>query len=182
MSNSKASASSQLDPHFMVEVIAKLKVLRRTTRAVMQRYEGEPNLSEDESATYGHLTLSMVILNTFSDHLTKSDMLHKAWDSFALGSDFDLRLIPILQQNSQGELWVEYVECRQPKDFLLLFAGDAAQQLGEVAPFIRPRRVRARHASSMTLPSQETTRKKIMEMIRNRPPTGDTVVDKTDLG
>jgi hypothetical protein len=161
----------------MVEVIAKLKVLRRATRAVMQRYEGETNLSQDDAATYGHLTLSMVILNTVSDHLAKSDTLHKTWDRFALGSDFDLRLIPLLQQNAQDELWVEYFECPQPKDFLVLISGGAAEQPVEVAPVIRPRRVRARHASSVTMPSQQATRKKIMEMIRNRMPTGDTAVD-----
>ncbi|WP_162561720.1 hypothetical protein [Yoonia vestfoldensis] len=166
----------------MEEVIAKLKVLRRATRAVMQRYEGELNLSEDESAIYGHLTLSMVLLNTVSDHLAKSDTLHTTWDSFALGSDFDLRLIPLLQQNGQDELWVEYFECRQPKDFLVLIAGAAAQQLGEVAPVIRPRKVRARHASSVTMPSQDATRKKIMEMIRIRILAGDKAVDKTEQG
>ncbi|WP_322892071.1 MULTISPECIES: hypothetical protein [unclassified Yoonia] len=180
MSIKPVSKSIQLEPHHKVDVVAKLKVLRRATRAVMQRYEGEQNLSGDESAIYDHLTLSMVVLNTVSDHLAKSDTLHKTWDRFALGSDFDLRLIPLLQQNGQDELWVEYFECRQPKDFLVLIAGETAEQPVEVAPVIRPRKVRARHASSVTMPSQEATRKKIMQMIRQRILAGDAAVDKTD--
>lgn len=168
MSIRPVSNGIQLDAHHKVDVVAKLKVLRRATRAVMQRYEGEQNLSGDESAIYGHLTLSMVLLNTVSDHLAKSDTLHRTWDRFALGSDFDLKLIPLLQQNAQDELWVEYFECRQPKDFLILIAGAATEQPIEVIPVIRPRKVRARHASSVVMPFQEATRQKIMHMIRRR--------------
>ncbi len=180
MSIKPVHSGIQLEADHKLDVVAKLKVLRRATRAVMQRYEGEQNLSSDESAIYDHLTLSMVVLNTVSDHLAKSDTLHKTWDRFALGSDFDLRLIPLLQQNAQDELWVEYFECRQPKDFLALIAGDAAEPPDDVAPVIHPRKVRARHASSVMMPSQEATRQKIMQMIRRRILAGDAAVDKTD--
>lgn len=176
MSISTVTASSQRDAHFKSKVVAKLRELRRSTRAVMQRYEGEPNLTDDETATYGQLTLSMVLLNAMSDHLRKSDTLPKTWDSFTLGSDFDLGLVPILHENSQGELWVEYFECHRPKEFLILIAGSAAEVLGEVGPVVRPRQVRARHASHTTTPAQEATRRSIMEMIRERMPTADNSV------
>ncbi|MDP5362576.1 MAG: hypothetical protein NWP79_10595 [Paracoccaceae bacterium] len=182
MSISTVTASSQREAHLKSKVIGKLRDLRRATRAVMQRYEGAANLSEDESATYGQLTLSMVLLNSVSDHLANSDTLPKTWDSFTLGSDFDLGLIPLLQKRSRDELWVEYFECRRPKDFLVLVAGAAAEQLGEDGPVVRPRQVRARHASQATMPAQEATRKTIMEMIRDRMPTADTAIYKPKRG
>lgn len=182
MSISTVTASGQREAHFKSQVIAKLRDHRRATRAVMQRYEGEPNLSQDELATYGQLTLSMVLLNAVSDHLANSDTLPKTWDSFTLGSDFDLGLLPLLQKKSQDELWVEYFECRQPKDFLVLIAGSAAEKLGEVDSVVRPRQVRARHATHGSVPAQEATRKTIMEMIRERMPTADSTVYKPKRG
>jgi len=182
MSISTVTASSKREAHLKAKVIAKLRDLRRSTRGVMQRYEGASNLSEDESVTYKQLTLSMVVLNALSDHLSKSDTLPKTWNSFTLGSDFDLGLIPLLQKKSQDDLWVEYFECSRPKEFLVLVAGSAAEKLGEVGPVVRPRQVRARHASRASTPAQEETRKTIMEMIRDRMPTSDTAVYKPKRG
>lgn len=174
MSISTVSASSQYDAHIKSKVIAKLKQLRRGTRAVMQRYEGERNLSEDEAVTYEQLTLSMVVLNAISDHLAKSDTLPKAWDGLTLGSDFDLGLIPVLQKTPDDELWVEYFKCRRPKELLILIVGAEAEKLGEVGSVVRPRQVRARHGSRAATPAQEATRRTIMEIIRDRMPVADS--------
>ncbi len=182
MSISTVVASREREENLKSKALAKLRELRRSTRAVMQRYEGAPNLSEDETATYGQLTLSMVLLNAVSDHLANSDTLPKTWDSFTLGSDFDLGLLPLLQTKSHDELWVEYFACREPKDFLVLIAGSAAAELGEVSPVVRPRQVRARHASHAPMPAQEETRKTIMEMIRDRMPIADTAVYRPERG
>jgi len=65
--------------------LEKLKAQRKATRAVMQRYEGASDLSDDEKTTYDHLTVSMVILNALSDQLVKSDVLPRTWDGMTLG-------------------------------------------------------------------------------------------------
>lgn len=180
MSISTVTASSQREAHHKAKVIAKLREVRRATRAVMQRYEGEPNLTEDERGTYGQLTLSMVLLNAVRDHLAKSDLLPKTWNGFTLGSDFDLGMVPILQEKSRDELWVEYFECRRPKDLLILIAGADAESLGEASPVVRPRPVRARQKARPAAPEAE--KKTIMELIRERMPTAGTAIYKPKRG
>ena len=149
--------------------VKKLKETRRETRAVMQRYEGANDLTEDEKTTYAHLTLSMVILNALSDQLKKNSFLPRTWDVFTLGSDFDKHLTPLLRKNADGELWVEYFDLERPKDALMLLAGDSAKTIPEEAPVIRKR---------PPMPSEPTRARKgedgpessVMDMIRARMP------------
>ena len=102
------------------KAVKKLKEQRKTTRCVMQRFEGASDLTDDEKTTYEHLTLSMVILNALSDQLMSRDFLPRNWDIFTLGSDFDKHLTPLLRENADGELWVEYFDFDRPKDLMIL--------------------------------------------------------------
>jgi hypothetical protein len=155
--------------------IKKLKEQRKETRAVMQRFEGASDLSEDEKTTYAHLTLSMVILNALRDQLMKHHYLPRHWDAFTLGSDFDRRLMPLLHKNADGELWVEYFNCERPKEALLLIAGDAAKPIPEEAAMMRrrpPSPGRPARAPRTEPVAQETT--SIMDLVRNRMPSMST--------
>ena len=161
----------------------KLKELRKETRAVMQRFEGVSDLSEDEKTTYNHLTLSMVILNALSDHLLKFNHLPRTWDEFTLGSDFDRNVTPLLCKNAEGELWVEYFECDRPKAALLLVAGDLAKPIPDGAPII-PRRPpvtkrTVRPQQPAPAPVEEVS---MMDLIRMRMPTVATTRYKQKLG
>ena len=150
--------------------IKTLKEQRKQTRAVMQRFEGASDLSQDEETTYAHLTLSMVILNALSDQLMKAHFLPKSWDVFTLGSDFDKHLTPLLRKNAKGELWVEYFDFPSPKDALLLLAGSAARSIPEQAPVMpqRPPRSGRTARPKAEAPSGEAS---VMDLIRMRMPS-----------
>jgi hypothetical protein len=150
--------------------IKQLKEKRKETRAVMQRYEGASDLSEDEKTTYEHLTLSMVILNALSDQLVNHNYLPRSWDVFALGSHFDKHLTPLLVSNDKGELWVDYFDCDRPKDLLVLVAGESARAMREHAPSTRPR-LMATQRTERPKPEPEPQETSLMDLIRMRMPS-----------
>lgn len=149
--------------------LKKLKEQRKQTRAAMQRHEGLSTLCDVEKTTYEHLTLSMVILNALSDQLLKHDFLPRTWDAFTLGSNFDKRFVPLLKSNAQGELWVEYFECDQPKGLMVQVAGNVAGGLPEEAPKPGQRPV-APSKAPRERPRSPTSDTSVMEMIRMRMP------------
>jgi hypothetical protein len=150
--------------------IKQLKEKRKETRAVMQRYEGASDLSEDEKTTYEHLTLSMVILNALSDQLVNHNYLPRSWDVFALGSHFDKQLTPLLVSNQSGELWVDYFPCDRPKDLMILIAGESARAMREHAPSMRPRPMATQRTERpRTEPEPQETN--LMDLIRMRMPS-----------
>ena len=149
--------------------LTKLKEQRKSTRAVMQRYEAATDLSEDEKTTYVHLTQSMVILNALSDQLLKHEFLPRSWDQFTFGSEFDRNLMPLLRANEQGELWVEYFVFDRPRDLLVFLAGESANTVPEQAATLRKRpAATARSTRPRRAPMSPDS--DLMDLIRARMP------------
>ena len=161
--------------------IKKLKEQRKETRAVMQRFEGASDLSDEEKTTYAHLTLSMVILNSLRDQLKVHHYLPRRWDAFTLGSEFDQHMMPLLRKNAEGELWVEYFDCETPKDALLLIAGNVARPIGEEAAVMRRRPPSPEQPAR---PRKQSTPESgnLMDLIRNRMPSGTAPRYRPDRG
>lgn len=158
--------------HYSGAVLKTLKDHRRLTRSVMQRYEGQNDLTGDETTTYEHLTLSMVILNALSEHIKRNQSMPKSWDVVTLGSDFDRGSLPLLQGNAPHDLWVAYFEFDKPRQMLEHLAGEHARKLPDDAVTLRPRPTLNRNGGATTRrpsPQQET----IMELIRTRMPKRD---------
>ncbi len=149
--------------------VKELKEQRKSTRAVMQRYEAATDLSDDEKTLYVHLTQSMVILNALSDHLVKHDFLPRTWEHFTFGSGFDRNLMPLLRTNQDGELWVEYFVFDRPRNLLEFLGGDCANDVPEQAATIRKRPAAtarpARPCQAKTTPDTD-----LMDLIRARMP------------
>jgi hypothetical protein len=149
--------------------VKELKDQRKSTRAVMQRYEAATDLSDDEKTIYVHLTQSMVILNALSDHLVKHDFLPRRWEHFTFGSEFDRNLTPLLRTNQEGELWVEYFVFDRPRDLLVFVGGDSANDVPEQAAPVQKRATTAAR-KPRPRPDRPTPDIDLMDLIRARMP------------
>jgi hypothetical protein len=153
----------------IAEAVKELKEQRKATRAVMQRYEGASDLSEDEKTTYAHLTQSMVVLNALSDQILKHEFLPRTWDRFTFGSEFDRHLTPLLRTNDEGELWVEYFVFDRPRDMLVFLAGKSADAVPEQAATMR-KRPAATAGSARPKHAPASGDMDLMDLIRARMP------------
>ncbi|SFS20278.1 hypothetical protein [Yoonia litorea] len=157
------------------KALNKLKEQRKTTRSVMQSFEGSNDLGTDTKSTYDHLNTSMVVLNGLRDHLTRYDCLPHSWDELTLGSEFAEDATPLLRTGEDGELWVEFYEFEKPKDLMIFLAGAAVAGLYEQA-----QKQPGRPAPAQPKPAQKPKAASnvdggLMDMIRNRMPNRENV-------
>ena len=150
------------------KALKKLKELRKETRSAMQRYEGDPDVTEDERSTYDDLNLSLVVLNGLNDHLMRVDALPESWDKFTFGSEFDKDAAPLLRWNDEGDLWVEFFECEKPEDLMRHVAGNAVAVFKKKAPLAPQRPVQP--TPTQQAPQASASDGNLMDLIRTRMP------------